>query len=139
MNPLVVTEYDARTGKELAQAYPESAGGVAVAATNGGVWVAYSGGNERHVDELTADGLRDSGRNFDGGGGGYLGVSQGTLWLAVIHTTGTLMCIDASTGAVLSTESTNDLVGDPVATGRLLYAFDHSNLVAVTPPAKCFG
>jgi hypothetical protein len=147
-SPVVVTEYDARTGKELAQVNLEGAGGVTVAGTVGGVWVGWRTGNAGQITKLSADGLRNLAATggltndswlgtYETGGAVDLGVSGGTLWVSSVHTLGASMCGNPITGAMRSAEST--FLGNSTASGGKLYAFSESGLVEITPPAACFG
>ena len=66
------------------------------------------------------------------------GVSEGTLWLSNAKA---LTCANPTTGAVLASDSipAQERVSDAIASDRTLYAFDNADLLAITPPANCFG
>ena len=150
-----VTEFNARTGQELVRTSFVAVGGALVAATTGGVWVSTRSGMAGGVVELSANDLQkaiappasaDQGfGTFDAMGGVETSVSEGTLWLTGlgIGDDPTLTCADPTTGVVRASESPM-FVSSSVASGHLLYAvesFDDGvgEVVAITPPAKCFG
>jgi len=142
---MVVTEYDARTGRQLDrsdQQFAVTAG--TVAATTGGVWVSYRSGMAGSAQELSSNDLNEIAPPINPNGpfdtfdqimGVGSGVSAGVLWLTSLNT---LSCADPSISAVRSSESTN--VSDPIASGGLLYALSASGgVVVITPPTACFG
>ncbi len=148
-----VTEFNAHTGQELMRTSFEGNGAI-VAATSGGVWVSSRSGMAGGVVELSASSLKrtappvstDQGLGtfyaMDGVGSS---VSEGTLWLTGLGSGDdpTLTCADPTTGAVRASESRVS-TSAPIASGHLLFAvesFDSGvgEVVAITPPAKCFG
>jgi hypothetical protein len=145
---MTVTEYDARTGKQLGRSNQQAVSPGTVAATDGGVWVTLRTGNYGRAFELSVNGLseiaptpnvRTSLGIYDQIGGVDASISEGTLWLTSAAQGGvwTLTCADPTTGAVRVSESVQ--VGDPIASSTLLYAFEGADLVTIRPPAKCFG
>ena len=145
---MTVTEYDARTGKQLSRSNQRAVSPGKVAATAGGVWVTLRSGNYGRAFELSVNGLseiapapnvRTSLGLYDQIGGVDASISGGTLWLTSAAQGGvwSLTCADPTTGAVRVSESVQ--VGDPIASGPSLYGFVGTNLVTITPPAKCFG
>jgi hypothetical protein len=145
---MTVTEYDAHTGKRLRQSNQQAASPGTVAAIVGGVWVTLRSGNYGRAFELSVNRLSEmappsnvatSQGIYDQIGGVEASISEGTLWLSGTDErgVGSLTCADPATGTVRASESVQ--VGGPIASGSLLYAFEGSDLVALTPPAKCFG
>jgi outer membrane protein assembly factor BamB len=150
--PMVVSEYDARTGREIRSAdFPDAATAGTVSATNGAVWIAYydNGSFAGHADELSALNLtkiappasEDS--VFDSSTQGWnLGasVSDGALW--VWSPQNELTCADPATGATRG-HAPIDLGSvtfqDPIAGHGALYAILGTHVVAIAAPARCFG
>ena len=136
-----VTEYSARTGKEIKRAYPGGIVAGSVAATDGGVWVSFRTGMGGQAIGLSAIGLTQiapplnpRSSTFDpyGQDGGVgASVSQETLWLTALTDNGVLTCADPVTGAVRAQESV--IVTDSIARSPLLYAFHNDYLVSITP------
>ncbi|HLG66508.1 MAG TPA: hypothetical protein VKV36_01390 [Acidimicrobiales bacterium] len=146
---MIVTEYDARTGRQLDHSDQEDAVAAGtVAATDGGVWVSYRSGMAGGAQELSSADLATiapppgSGNSFGTFAqimGVWSSVSDGVLWLT--SATG-LTCADPATGAVRASEALagSDGLSDPIASGGLLYAVPSSGgVVAMTPPKACFG
>jgi hypothetical protein len=145
---MTVTQYDALTGRELRRSDQLAVSPGTVAATDGGVWVTLRTGNYGRAFELSVTRLSEiappsnvatSLGIYDQIGGVESSISEGTLWLTSSDEgdVGSLTCADPATGAVRASESVQ--VGDPIASGPLLYAFENKDLVVITPPAKCFG
>ena len=143
---MFVTEYDAHTGQKLRQSLQDAVSPGTVAATNGGVWVTLRTGNYGRAFELSANQLSaiappsnvaTTQGTYDQIGGVEASISEGTLWLISSNEgdVGSLTCADPASGAVRANESAE--VEDPIARGRLLYAFERMDLVAITPPAEC--
>jgi hypothetical protein len=157
---MIVTEYDARNGRQLQRSDQQGAvTSGTVAATSGGVWVSYRGGMAGAALELSATNLSviappppkitDSPFNaFEQIMGVESSVSDGVLWLTSL--TG-ITCADPKTGKVLASEragAPNAAWLGPIAAGRLLYAefprlnmtiSDFSGVVVIAPPTACFG
>jgi hypothetical protein len=148
-----VTEFNAHTGQELMRTSFE-ANGPLVAATTGGVWVSTRSGMAGGVVELSVASLEriappastDQGLGtFYAMSGVGSSVSEGTLWLTGlgIGDDPSLTCADPTTGAVRASESPVSVFA-PIASGHLLYAVESldsgvGEVVAIAPPAKCFG
>ncbi|HVC71193.1 MAG TPA: hypothetical protein VNC61_13135 [Acidimicrobiales bacterium] len=141
----IVTEYDARTGRQLNRSDQQAAVGAGtVAATNGGVWVSYRTGMAGPALELSSKDLSKIAPpnnpngpfdTFDQIMGVGSGVSEGVLWLT---SSNEITCANPSTSVVRASESAT--VSDPVAIGGLLYALPPSGgVVVITPPKTCFG
>jgi len=65
-------------------------------------------------------------------------VSDGVLWLG--NVLNGFQCADPETGAIRATEAMPiAFFEDPYALDHVVYAFDGSDLVAISPPAVCFG
>ncbi len=145
---MTVTEYGTRTGQQLTRSDQHAVSPGTVAATEGGVWVTLRTGNYGRAFELSVNGLneiappssvRTSSGMYDQIGGVEASISEGTLWLisSAEGEVATLTCADPATGSVRASESVQ--VGDPIARGALLYTFAGTDLVTITPSAKCFG
>jgi len=143
---MTVTQYDARSGRELDHSDQQFAvGDGTVAATNGGVWVSYRSGMAGSAQELSSSDLHKIAPPTDPTGpfdtfdqimGVGSGVSEGVLWLT---STNSLTCADPRTGRVRADESAN--VSLPVAAGHQLYAVPapSGGITAITPPTACFA
>ena len=152
---LEVAEYDARTGRELSRfgesTYVGYGDNNTVAAADGGVWVSYLSESDvtpptGAVFELSADGLHQIAAGvtdtsaystYHQSSSIQINVSDGALWLTILATTERVSCANPTTGVVEASQ--HALLFNLVASGRLLYASTASAVVAVTPPAACFG
>jgi hypothetical protein len=142
----VVTEYSAQTGRELGRTYPTGIAVDYVAATYGGVWVSVRTGMKGDAFELSASNIDRmapcddcSPSVYDQTMGVRVNVSEGTLWLTSMSSDTGLTCADPANGTVLASDPISGGNLDPIASGSLLYAFEGTDLVAITPPSKCFG
>ncbi len=141
---MTVTEYDARTGRELDRSEQSDAvGGGTVAATYGGVWFSYRSGMAGPALELSSGNLSmisdPSQRSGFGPFFQIMGVgsavSDGTLWLTSADS---LACVDPGTSDIWATEEAE--LSDPVASAGRLYALSVADaVVVVTPPPACFA
>ena len=142
---MIVTEYSARTGRQLDRSDQQLAlAAGTVAATNGGVWVSYRSGMAGSPQELSSKDLSrvappiNTKHPFDTFFqmmGVSSAVSEGVLWLTSLLD---LSCVDPVTSAVRASEAAG--VSDPTALGGQLYARPSSGgVVVITPPRACFG
>jgi hypothetical protein len=142
----VVVEYNAVTGTKLFDVPVQDAiEGASVSATNGGVWISYRGGMAGTAAELSQSGLRaiasptavKGTEPFGAGpamGGISSSVNDGVLWFG---SQAGLACADPRTGVVRAYEHE---AGNPgPGSSFVLYGSGTGGIVAITPPAACFG
>jgi hypothetical protein len=140
---MVVTEYEADTGRQLLRTLVQGVGAGTVAAAQSGVWVSVRSGMAGSATELADRNLAMTAppseptapfNTFYQIMGVGSGVSEGVLWLTSLQD---LTCGNPITGEVRSTEWVD--VYDPIAGGGVLYAAAPSGgVVAITPPSECF-
>lgn len=155
---LVMLEYDARTGRALAEAsgglIRDSVAGAALTAVPGGVWASFRTGMLGLTIHLSAKGLRII---APPGPGVALtrptGVFHwpmyettahggGSLWVA--NQAGIVACLDPRTGTIRASEHLRQSQAiyqidgiDPTA--RMIFAFDNGDLLQITPPRRCWN
>jgi hypothetical protein len=142
----VEKEFDAVTGNPVTVANVLGITSPSVAATGTGVWVAVRTGMLGTVSELSSSGLNTIAppsssqytNTYDGAMGFSLAVSDGVLWLG--NGQNGFQCADPATGDIRATEALpSAFLEDAYALNGVVYAFDGNDLVAITPPAACFG
>jgi hypothetical protein len=157
MAGVVMLEYDARSGRKLAEAsgglLRYSAAGAGLTAVPGGVWASFRTGMMGLTIHLGARGLRmisppgprigrtpptgvfhwpmDAATSYGGG----------ALWIA--NETAIVACLDPRTGTVRASEHlppSQFVFGfaaiDPAS--RTIFAFGHGGLLQITPPHRCW-
>jgi hypothetical protein len=153
----VVLEYDARSGRLLAEAnhglVTYSVAGSALTAVPGGVWVSFRTGMlglTLHLRQPDLATVAPPGPNIAQSPATSLfhwamyaatSYGGGALWLA--NQVGIVACLDPRTGKPRAIERLSQgqlifklLAADP-ASGQV-YASDNRGLVAITPPPKCW-
>ena len=147
--PLVLTDFDARTGRMIAgESEADSVAGGFVAAGDSGVWVSFRTGMDgvTVLHRKTSLGAvappdQDFPSPFHQGMGEQADVSDGALWLAGLEG---LACADPTTGALRAAEPLTAGVADNqidtvVARGGVLYGAGTGGLSVVDAPEVCFG
>ena len=154
---LVMLEYDARSGRRLAEAsgglIRYSVAGAALTAVHGGVWASFRTGMMGLTVHLGANGLpmiTPPGPRigltpptgvFHWPMSATTSYGGGALWVA--NETAIVACLDPRTGLVRASEhlpSPQYISGfeaiDPVA--RTIFAFGYGALLQITPPSRCW-
>jgi hypothetical protein len=155
---LVMLEYDARTGRTLAEAsgglIRDSVAGAGLTAVPGGVWASFRTGMLGLTIHLGAKGLRiiappGPGVALTRPAGVFhwpmyetTAYGGGSLWVA--NQAGVVACLDPRTGTIRASEHLRQSQAiyqiegiDPRA--RMIFAFDDGDLLQITPPRRCWN
>ena len=154
MTGLVMLEYDARTGRRLAETsgglIRYSVAGAALTAVPGGVWASFRTGMMGLTIHLGANGLPmigpRSGRTpptdvYHWPMYATTSYGGGALWVA--NETAIVACLDPRTGTIRASEHlppSQFISGfeaiDP--TSHTIFAFGYGGLLQITPPRRCW-